>query len=202
MILENDLVPDRSEIVLSLLTLFARLPRLFNDVTKVICRVSDSELKLSIIDQLTVRALSLRSDLNKWRSSHSKILDTASDASQETVQFEKLCRLLGIFSSCSIMVTRLITAIDHSHLKEIEEESQSFADSILQLQKRFECLVDKTSMILFLAQKALVAEATKATYQEWKEGREARVNDLGNVFFIIGRREFRRWCLLFGRKTD
>jgi hypothetical protein len=181
--------------LVSLVILLVRIPRLFRDFTKAIC--DHPEPPLSTMIDLIFRARNLRLALKSWYFSHVGPNDAPIVG---TCLSDGCYRLLVLFYLCSIYSNRLNTCIywtETPDAEEMEEESQQYAKTIVSLCKGEAYSNLQSSLIL--AQKLPIAEATIESGEEWKQ--QWHRNSKQGQMFKMPEQTFRHWCSLFGRKT-
>lgn len=195
-IIDNPLVPERSEMVVALLIILISIPRLFRDVTNVI--FSPVKPHFTTVAEVVRRARKVRSSLQAWYA-----VNIGTDESPDggPVFCDGHSRVLVLFYICSIYSNRLNTCLFWTgtpYIEEIEGETQRYADNILALERQ-EAYSNLQGSLL-LAQKIPMAKATIETGQEWR-----RILRCGNgkvPLFKMPSETFGRWCTLFGRKLS
>ena len=183
--------------LISLIVLLILIPRLFRDLTKIICDHADPPLP-TVVDLIS-RARKLRLGLKNWYYSYIGPDDTPIIGSSFGLG-DGYYKLLVLFYLCSIYSNRLNTCmhwIGTPDIDEMEEESQRFANAIVFFCKGETNL--QSSMIL--AQKLPIAEATIETGEEWKQQWRCHSSRQGQLF-KMPKQSFRHWCSLFGRKAS
>jgi hypothetical protein len=120
-------ISDRSETVVSLLILKSRVSVLFADITTPVCNLhahNSSQLNL-----LVLQASALRADLLQWRSSYEHLLAYTSVPCVGAMEYNKRCKIMSTYVSCSMIINRLLNAICLNSPKStgLEDETQILA---------------------------------------------------------------------------
>jgi hypothetical protein len=192
MIIHDDSTSDRSELIVSLVVHISRITGLFRDVTDVVCAPSRRSLT---IQALAVRVRKYREDCKKWLRDHEDILQQSPELGNPVS--DNFCKVWGTYWACAIILNRLLLAVSDSEAPEVEQESQAFANNILALQHKANCVGQYPNLSLFLAQRGVIAQATIESYQDWEVRGIAHKCSPG----VIEKQKFERWCHLFHRKT-
>lgn len=205
-IVEDSVISDRSEVVISLLIHKSKVPGICYDATSAIC--SDTPPDPCAVDKLATRARQLRNDLIIWRRDHESLLGPIPKLCRGNVEDDKRCKVIGVFMACLILANRLLAAVTPTERLELEDETQSLVSEVFDLQKLVAEV--RPEAALFLAQTVLVAKATLATARLWRDGVvvdadvDADIKGLDepnlNRNRIIERWKFERYCELIGRK--
>ena len=187
---------NSSSIIVSLWTTISPIPRLFKDVQNAVCISKDTDTR--IIRNLLVRARDIRALLSEWRHQFDEWFSYYNSPERlgDGTEYETL----GIFMANMVMLNRLSTSLDVRAGSELEDEAQSLAREILEIQRRANATNPRTS--LFMAFKAVVAEATIGTKNEWQQAMELELEGHANANSIISRRVFEHWVNLKGRKIS
>lgn len=191
-------VPERSTVAISLIILMLRIPRLFRDMTTVIC--SQASPSFTATADLISRARDLRMDLKDWYLTYIGPDDRPIVGTNPSLS-DGSYKLLVLFYLCSIYSNRLNTCInwtEASEIDEIEEQTQLFARTI----ERFCEGASSFQSSLILAQKLPIAEATIATGDEWQAQWQCRSRTMPGQLFRMPESTFSQWCKLFGRKIS
>lgn len=185
-----------SSIIVSLWITISPIPSLFKDVQNAVCMSKDADL--GNIRNLLLRARDIRALLSEWRHQFDSWFSSYSSSVQleEGTEYETL----GIFMANTIMLNRMSTSLDIRAGSELEDEAQSLARTILEIQRRANVTNPRTS--LFMAFKAVVAEATIGTKNEWQQAMGLELEGHAGANSIISRHVFERWVNLKGRKIS
>ena len=185
-----------SSIIVSLWITISPIPSLFKDVQNAVCMSKDTDPRN--IRNLLVRAQEIRALLSEWRHRFDNWYSSYSSSVQleEGTEYETL----GIFMANTIMLNRMSTSLDIRAGSELEDEAQSLARTILEIQRRANIANPRTS--LFMAFKAVVAEATINTKNEWQQAMGLELEDHAGASSIISRHVFEHWVNLKGRKIS
>lgn len=197
-ITDDPRIPERSTMVISILTILASIPRLFKDVTKVIC--DGRYTPLAALAELISRAERTRSSLQNWYSSHIEPDGTPLNRSCFCKRYDKV---MTLFYICSIYSNRLSTCIywtGTQGVEEIEQETQKFAKIIVSLFE--EKAYSNFQSSLLLAQKLPIAEATIKSARVWKKQLHHSKGQSQRLLFKMPKQTFEGWCSLLGRKTS
>ena len=185
-----------SSIIVSLWTTISPIPSLFKDVQNAVCMSKDTDTRN--IRNLLVRARDIRTLLSEWRqqfdgwfSSHN-----SSERLGDGTEYETL----GIFMANMIILNRLSMSLNIRAGSDLEDEAQSLASGILEIQRRANAINPRTS--LFMAFKAVVAEATMGTKNEWQQAIKSELERHASANSIISRHVFEHWVNLKGRKIS
>ncbi|KAL6805119.1 hypothetical protein J3E68DRAFT_387676 [Trichoderma sp. SZMC 28012] len=195
-ITDDPLVPERSTMVISMVSIFVTIPTLFKDFTDVICHNPNQPLKP--ITELISRAQKLRASLQNWYSTYIQ----PSGMSVNNPPFGNMYYdALIIYYICMIYSDRLNTCIhlqETPGIYEMEAECQWFASIIVSLHNREESYSNRQGSLL-LAQKLPIAEATIESGHAWKM--QLSLGSGQDRVFRMPRETFDHWCKLFGRRT-
>jgi Fungal specific transcription factor domain len=186
------LINDRSEIAINIYLLLSKLPRLFRDVTNVIC--NEKPVEREVLDVIASRAEKMRSDLVKWRIKYDSLMRLAIAREPAKIRYDRQWALLGVYFSVFIISNRMLYAVAPTHVAELEEEAQLFAHQILRNQAIIE--QDCPQTILYLAQKVGLSNGVINTEKDWKE-----LGDMKDKRPRITKAKFKEWCEMIGRKT-
>jgi hypothetical protein len=107
--------------------------------------------------------------------------------------------MIILFYSAVVMANRFIAAllwINPALVRELETESQRFANVILTMSAERDKPFANLAGALHIAIRMRGAKATLATAEDW------RFVYLGKGRRLIEGWKFKRWCELIGRKTD
>jgi hypothetical protein len=194
MTLEVSHVPERSKAVISLTILMTTVPRLFHDVTEVVCQQKPADAVT--LNDLLVRAQDLNSRLRLWYLSY---FDKNVEFEIQNPLTDGYCKIVVFFCYCAIFSNRLLIAIarsDNAFIKEIENESRHFSACLLRFRKL--PAFSNIQGALFVVRKCCLAEATLHTSAEWMSEQPSK----GSTPLPLVRRDaFERWCTLFYRSV-
>ena len=185
-----------SSIIVSLWITISPIPSLFKEVQNAVYMSKDTDARN--ITNLLARARNIRALLSEWRHQFDKWFSSYSSSVQleEGTEHETL----GIFMANTIMLNRMSTSLDIRGGSELEDEAQSLAREILEIQRRANVTNPRTS--LFMAFKAVVAEATIGTQNEWQQAMGLELEGHAAANSIISRHVFEHWVNLKGRKIS
>jgi hypothetical protein len=193
-VIDNPLVPERSKMFMSLFTHLIAIPRLFKDLTMVICHNHDPQHR--VIVDLISRAQRIRISLHTWYADY-----ISATVNGRPLISDQNYKILVLYYITSIYSNRLNTCVHWKGtpgMVEMEAESQQFAGMVVSLYKE-EAYRELRSCLL-LAQKLPIAEATIQTGAEWSGELTASKSPAG--LFMMPKQTFKHWCDLFGRKTS
>jgi hypothetical protein len=88
--------------------------------------------------------------------------------------------------------------MDGTNAKELEEQAQKFATSIISIGKQEASLSMQSGLLL--AQKVPIAEATIGSSDQWMK--RLSLDKSPGEILKISERTFRHWCSLMGRKVE
>lgn len=166
------------------------LPRIFKDVTSVICH--ESRPSISKVAILLSRAYVIRARFKSYRSTY---------LSKNVFGPGGVLRgILAILYTCIILCNRLITALTRHNSKDFEQEAQYLANEVLAMYQQSD--LSELNESSFLAQENCVAEATIATHKVWSREMQVYIRRGPGSSATIKRETFERWCSLLGRKTE
>ena len=185
-----------NSIIVSLWITISPIPSLFKDVQNAVRMSKDTDPR--DIRSLLVRARNIRALLSEWRHQYDKWVSSYSSSEQleDGTEYETL----GIFMANTIMLNRMSTSLDIRAGSELEDEAQGLARAILEIQRRANATNPRTS--LFMAFKAVVAEATIGTKTEWQQAMGLELEGHAGANSIISRHVFEHWVNLKGRKIS
>lgn len=184
--------------LISLIVLLVRIPRLFRDLTTVICTPATPSLLTAT--EFIPRARKLRADLKTWYRTYIGPDETPIVGSDPRLG-DGFYKVLLMFYLCSIYSNRTISSFywkGTSDIDEIEEETQRFARTIVSF---CEGESDFQSSLI-LAQKLPIAEATLDNSEQWKQEWRCQNGCKQNELFKVPEYIFEQWCHRFGRKTS
>ena len=161
---ESPTITDRSEIVVELLCLKANIPGFCVDITNIIC---GPDRDLGHINKIAIRLRHQRAGLLKWHCSYESILNWVPHICPGSPQYDGHCKVFATYLSSIIISTRLLAAISPSERPELEEETQGYANQMEDLELEVKSASAQTA--LFMAQTLGVAQAAKATAQDWRD---------------------------------
>jgi hypothetical protein len=199
---ENAPEPERSALVISMILILVKVPRLFRDITHTLCAKPDA--LHADLQQIIRRARDLRLSLQVW---HSTYIEPMAIHKDKVVDMsDGYCKIILLFYITSIYVNRLSTCIysgeardmDGLSAEELEDQAQEFAQSIISIAKGKAYLSMQSALLL--AQKVPIAEATIGSGDQWK--RELFLGRGKSNILKISERTFRYWCRLMGRRAS
>lgn len=201
-VMEDTLISDRSESVITLMILKTNIPGAFFDVTEVICHNADIDIPV-----LQSRIRKLRQDLLKWNRDWETLLSYAPKIYPGSAEYDRRSKVYGTYLTCLMFSSRLLAAICPRERRQLEEASQSLAGQMVSLET--EVQANNSSASVFLAQTAGVGKGTLATAQEWRdsyivkeEEKEEGEEEEDSATGLIEKWRFELWCKMFGRKTS
>ncbi|KAI8625035.1 hypothetical protein F5Y19DRAFT_467417 [Xylariaceae sp. FL1651] len=182
-IIKSNSISSRSPLAISLLCIMVKLPRLVRDVYSVVRRPESS--KRRDIAQLRKRLREYRGDLLRWHTEYDSTtltmpIQDGIQAPSEDVRSELLGTCYGLIVTCS----RLISAITVELLDFLEDEAVAYSIQMVKLESDISSVNKWASF--YICQKIVVARATLATTNAWRESSD-RCND------IIGGDKFGYW---------
>ncbi len=173
------------------------IPRVFAEVETVICRSKEAESL--VIEELMFRTRHLREMLVDWRRSYEAILLEHFNHTSMQAAIDKRYETLGVGLAMLIVLNRLISALNLDLGNELEDESQSLAHQLLDLESQ--AYASNARAGIFMALKVMVARATIATTTEWRVCTDPEDWNHSNLTRTASRDVFEHWCSLKGRKT-
>ncbi|UKZ72455.1 hypothetical protein TrVFT333_000084 [Trichoderma virens FT-333] len=195
-ITDDPLVPERSTMVIYIVSIFVTIPTLFKGFTNVICHNPDQPI--IVLKKLISRARKLRASLQNWYNTYIQPSGTPiNNPAFGNMYYDALI----IYYICMIYSNRLNTCIylqGTPGIYDMEEESQRFASIIVSLHQREESYSNRQGSLL-LAQKLPIAEATIESGDAWKM--HLSFGFMQDDVFKIPGETFDYWCKLFGRRT-
>lgn len=194
-VFETGALSDSSEIVVSLWTTVCPIPSLFKDIQDAVCNFTDT--KTGTIGSLFSRARKIRILLLRWRRQFEELLSSfkAPEQSGDSKQYETL----GIYLTNLVVINRLSVALNTQAGLDLEDETQDLASQILELERGANATNPRAS--LFMAFKAIVAQATLDTKNEWQQAIRLSIENHTRANSFINSRVFEHWVHLKGRKT-
>jgi hypothetical protein len=164
-ILDDELIADRSEIVIELMILKSNIPGFFVDVTNIIYHHDPDRTHINAI---ACKIHQLRVDLLKWHSNYEFSLSCAPAIYPGSAEYDRRCKVFATYLSCLIISSRLLGAISPTERVELEEETQVLAGRMLDLE--IEVKSTSSAACMFMAQTLGVSQATIATSEDWLHG--------------------------------
>ncbi|RDW61498.1 hypothetical protein BP5796_11390 [Coleophoma crateriformis] len=187
-IVDDDIISDRSEIVISLLMIKSKIPGICADATTAVC--GDKPPEMSAVVDLASRAQQARDSLIKWRCDYEPLLGPLAELCKRDVDDDKKCKVMGVYLSCMMLVNRLLSSVSAPKERlELEDEIDAIADQVLDLYGRVAEIRPQST--LFLAQTIAIAKAMQATTPLWRD-----ISPDGG----IERWKFEKFCEIIGRK--
>lgn len=195
-IVPRSLISDRSEIVISLMIRKIEVTSLFAQVSNVVCHETD--YNMLGVRKLKPRIHQVRTDLLIWHCEYQSLLGLLPGISPGTAQYDRWCKVFGIYLSLSLLANRLLAAISASERPQAECEAQTLAGQAIILNE--EARVTNPLASLLIAQTVGLAQATKATAHEWQETHGTEKVERVSSRRLIEKWKFERWCKLLGRR--
>ncbi|KAL3420448.1 sarcosine oxidase [Phlyctema vagabunda] len=194
-IVDDEVISDRSEAVISLFMHKSKIAGICHDATAGL--TSPTPPPMEAIIQLTDRAVRLRQDILQWRYDHAHLLGSLTDISLGSAEDDKRCKVIGVYFSCIIVTTRLVSSLLADQRVALENETQEYVEQVFELERRVARLRPEAS--LFIALTVAVAQATRATANLWRgEDKNGVMQVEQNP--VIETWKFERYCALMGRK--
>ena len=106
---------------------------------------------------------------------------------------------LGIYMANLIIVNRLSVSLDPPAGSDLENETQHLAGQIIELEQRASTTNPRAS--LFMAFKAIVAQATLDTRDEWQQAINSSTEEDFSADSVVSSQVFEHWVSLKGRKV-
>ncbi|KAI2465832.1 hypothetical protein F4781DRAFT_424511 [Annulohypoxylon bovei var. microspora] len=157
---------SRSQLAISLSCIMVKGPRLVRDVRIL---VSTRDIKeISSLEQLRKRLRDYRRELLQWHAEYDSITLVAPPrgeipAPSEDIRSELLATCYGLFIVCS----RLMSAISTGLIEVLEDEAVTHATRMVRLEK--DTSLTNRWASFYICQKLVVARATLATTDIWRE---------------------------------
>ena len=193
-VFESTALSDSSEIVISLWTIVCPIPSLFKDVQHAVCNSTDTDPHT--IGNFYARAQVIRTLLLQWRQQFEEHL--LSHTSPEQSRNGKQYDTLGTYMTNLTIINRLSVSLNTCAGSELENEAQDLASQIIELERRASVANPRAS--LFIAFKAIMAQATLATANEWQQAIRLSIEDHARAKSLISSQVFEHWVNLKGRK--
>lgn len=165
---DDDLISDRSEIVIELMILKSNIPGYFVDVTNVI--LSEYVPDYMHNNVIASKIQQLRADLIDWHARWQYLLSCAPVIQLGSAEYDRKCKTYATYLSCVIIASRLLSALSPTERAELEMETRISANQMLDLE--LEVKSTSSAACLFMAQTLGVAQATLACSQDWLKERD------------------------------
>ncbi|KAL7943323.1 hypothetical protein V8C42DRAFT_328749 [Trichoderma barbatum] len=194
----DNLFSDRSEPIISLLTNVCRVPEYFYKSTQIVC-VTRHDTPAYLIDDVKSNLQLLRHKILLWYERY--FGSNISECSKESIDKDRQHEALGFSFAVTIILDRLLFALDPMTNACREETAQITASKILLIEKAGLSTVSQAE--LFMAIKFSVARATLATAERWRDwrlGTSAQSKPLEGSY-ILPREIFVDWCQRIGWST-
>lgn len=193
-VVETGALSDSSGIVVSLWTVLCPIPSLFKDVQSSICSFTGTDWRA--IGSLLTRARDIRAMLLQWHTKYEEL--SSSVTSSEQSGDGKHHETLGVYMANLIIINRLSVSLDTLAGSDFELEAQALALQILELERKASTTNPRAS--LFMAFKAIVAQATLDTKDEWQQAIFFSIEENFSAHSVISSQVFEHWVSLKGRK--
>jgi hypothetical protein len=188
--------PATSPTGVSLMALLISIPRLFREMTMLICCDRQGQGSAAV-DKAISRARHLQASLREW-SEYFMPTKTAFIMGVDLPSHPELSRQLIQYYVCTIYCNRLNTCMYHPwemmEVLRMEEESQLCASHIVSLNTE-QLVHSGLQASLLLIQKLPLAEAVVTSADEW---RDSIIRGTQQTF-VMPRQTFQNWCGLLGR---
>ena len=193
-VFESTALSDSSEIIISLWTIICPIPSLFKDVQNAVCNLTDTDPHT--IGSLYARAQVIRNLLLQWRQQFEEhpLSHTLPEQSRNGKQYDTL----GIYLANMTIINRLNVSLSPRAGMELENEAQDLASQIIELEWRASAANPRAS--LFIAFKAIVAQATLNTANEWQQVIRLSTEDHARANSLISSQVFEHWVNLTFKK--
>ncbi|KAG9232686.1 hypothetical protein BJ875DRAFT_71660 [Amylocarpus encephaloides] len=192
---EEFLISDRSEITIHLIMMKAFLPGFFHDVTKILC--VDSVPDPEFVDTVANGLRRVRANLRRWHCKYTTILGCYPNMLPGSFEYDSHCKVFSTYLSCSMISSRLLSAISQMERADLEDCAQRLADEMSKLDLKTKDASRQTC--LFMAQTAGIAGSVKATHAEWRKFSEDESDVYTPDGSALARERLESWCDLFGR---
>ena len=185
---------------MDLWTRVVALPRLFKDVQEFICQPESAAPFAH--ENLVARTSKLREQLRDWHRSYNALVaqhEMKSYSDKTRLQSERRFEALGVSLAVTIILNRLMIALNPTLGPEAEQENRILAHDIITLAQVAQTVNPRAH--LFMAFKLLVANATLETEEEWRYFFEVWNADNQHSWKLIPSPVFQRWVRLKRRKV-
>ncbi len=172
------------------------IPALTIDVFNIIC--GDVVPEPQFIESVINRLRQIRTSFKSWRERYDVILSRCPDMYAGTTNHDSHCRIFANFAACLIITSRLLAAISPSDRVEAEWTAQQLANEMVDLENE----VKGSPASLFMAMTVYIAQATKATAEEWRPKSVTEDENYTDSNGLLDRRKLERWASMFGRKRS
>lgn len=194
-VVETGALSDSSGIVISLWTFLCPIPSLFKDVQSAVCSFTGTDWRT--IGSLLARARGIRALLLQWYQQYEELSSPV--ISSEQPENGKHHETLGIYMANLIIINRLSVSLNTLAGLDLENETQELARQIIELEQRASVTNPRAS--LFMAFKAIVAQATLNTKDEWQQAITSSTEENFSADSVISSQVFEHWVSLKGRKV-
>jgi hypothetical protein len=197
---KNELLSDRSQVIVDLTKYFAFFCGLFKDVTSLVCGKTNTEDRRVRTSKLRIQLTAFAEAMMTWRVQYEDAFQRAKATSPKDVVMEAHWTTMGIYYICTIFNIRLLGALSGFEQRiALEVQCQQLTKEILEIAEREQR--DNLEVGLGLAQKVRIARATQLTALEWIETPNMVEGDKSESE-LIEKWKFVHWCELFGRRTS
>ncbi|KAI1748182.1 hypothetical protein F4782DRAFT_542976 [Xylaria castorea] len=168
-VIKSSLISSRSSLAISLLCIMVRGPRLLMDVCRVFKTPEGVERPdLSILKR---QLREYRVELLKWHTEFGSALSAlplceGTQTPSEDIRTELLASCYGLLITCS----RMMSAISVDLIDVLEDEAVAYATEMVKLEINISSVNKSASF--YIRQKLIVAEATLATTDGWRENQD------------------------------
>ncbi|KAI1151299.1 hypothetical protein F4825DRAFT_423333 [Nemania diffusa] len=182
-IIKSNMISSRSAIAISLLCIMVRGPRLMRDVCHVF--KAHEGAKRPDLSKLKKQLREYRGELLKWHAEFDSALSTlplyeGAQTPNEDIRTELLASCYGLIIACS----RMMSAISVDLIDILEDEAVAYATEMVKLETDISSVNKSASF--YIRQKLIVAEATLATTDAWRENQDENAE-------IIDGSKFEAW---------
>ena len=197
-VLDSSPFADRGELAISLWMSVCHVPRLFAETEDAI--YNPVEVGSAAIQKLSHRLYQLRKRCMNWLKNYKLLLEDYCEDSLAQAGFNKRYETLGVGLGITIVLNRLILALNMNTAGKLEDDSQSLAHEVMQLEKRAYAANPRAG--IFMAFKTIVARATIDTREEWQKCEYIGDKRVGTPHRTVSIKTWERWCSLKGRKIN
>ncbi|KAL7791585.1 hypothetical protein V8C37DRAFT_382165 [Trichoderma ceciliae] len=192
----DNLFSDRSEPIISLLTIVCRVPEYFHKTTQIVC-INRDDTPDYLIDDVRNNLYQLHRSILLWQNRY--FGSNAVGCPSMRIDTDRQHEALGFSFAVSIIINRLLFCLDPVANASCEETAQKFASKILLIEK--EGLSTESQAELFMAIKLGVAKVTHATAARWRDWHMNTQVEPAIGSHILPRRIFVDWCRMMNWKA-
>ena len=197
MIVNSSPFDNRSKNTIKMWMSVCHVPRLFYETAEAVSR--PTEVGSAAMKLLSHRIHQLRKVYIDWHRQYKELLSEHCEDSLEQARIDKRYETLGAGLGITVVLNRLILALNFDTARELEDESQELSREIVQLERRAYAANPRAG--IFMAFKMMIAHATIETRAEWQIPEFSGDKRLRVPQRTVSIQAWERWCSMKGRET-